>query len=139
VATVKYDVAFCAPDFDSLTYNASAVARPALKDNAIAYIKCEDHQLPEALELMKKWGLDYEGSYVFYGSNSWDGTYSKTMHQFLLIGSKGIMPGPKKGKEAASVQKINGIADDHMVKLIETYHPDAKRLDMRAKKAKGWD
>lgn len=135
-APVKYGVVFAAPNFDDLSYSVSTQPKPPMADDSICYINCQDHQVQQAIDLMNKWGFEYEGSFIYYGSTEEAGTYSKLVHEFLLIGTKGMVIGPKKGKEFTSVQKINGISLPHILKLIEAYHPDAKKLGHNGQ---GWD
>lgn len=139
VATDKYGVVFMEPPFDDLGFHVSGFPKPPIDTDAAVYMMVPDHRLADAMEMFSKWGLQYECSFIFYSSHTNEGVYSKVAHDFLLMGTRGTVL-IKSGIEQASVQKVNGIASDHMIKLIETYHPAAKKLDMRrSKTAKGWD
>lgn len=135
-----YRAAFCQPAF-GVNFNPVIEPKPALEKEAILFMVTPDEALPDAIKLMERWGLLFEGSIIFHGKADYDGTFSKIVHQFMLIGTKGTVAGPKKGKESKSVIMIAG--DDPteaMFKIAETYVTDGKRIDMRKNaNRKGWE
>lgn len=132
----QYGVAFAAPTFD-MSFSPSNEAKPPLLDNAVLYLAVPDEGLTMGLELMKRWGLKYECSFLFPIAG-YEGIWSDIRHQFLLVGTRGDVIGPKKLHHSITTQKSDD-PEGLMIKMIETFHPQAKRLDMRKKNpAQGW-
>lgn len=133
---VSYPVAFVKPEFDRIGWSVSSEERPTLTENAMVYMYVSDEELANGMDLLKKWGLSYEASFIFK-CDRYEGTWSDVNHVFLLVGSKGTMPGPKKA--SSSMAASNGTVEGAMIKLIESYHPNEKRIDMRKRQtAEGW-
>jgi hypothetical protein len=134
----KFQVAFSKPAFDSPGFNAQTEAKPALAENAMCYIMAADEDLPAAMELMKKWGLTYEASFIFK-CDGHEGTWSDIVHTFLLAGSKGIIHGPKKVWSSIPTTDKTAL-EASMIKMIDAYHPNMTKLDMRKSvTAEGWE
>lgn len=126
-----YSVVFCTPDF------GRGVVKPELAQAATLYMAVNDEDMPHALDLLKKWNFDYQGSFVF-NTERYESTFSNVVHTFLIVATKGNVTTPKKASNSLINEK--GAAEEQMIKLIEQYHPTGKRLDMREKRtAKGWD
>ena len=131
---------FVAPDFEAFGFNVSNQIKPPMDKNAIVYMRVPDAYLANGMELVAKWGLTYECSFIYYGSETEEGVYSKVAHDFMIVATKGHVIGPKQGTEMPSVQKANGDKANAMVKLIEHNHPNGKKLDFRkGKPSDGWD
>lgn len=136
----KYGLVFSQPDFNGLNYNINTEIKPPLAENAIVYMVAPDEFLGDAMALIKKWGLQYECQFIFYGSDTDSGSYSRIAHTSLIAATKGTVIGPKAGQEPASVQKVQGIVTDAMIKLADANHKDLKKLDFRkGRTADGWD
>lgn len=133
---LTFPVVLMKPDFESLQ---DKNVRPPLAKEALVYMIVPDEYLGRAIELATEWDLSYEATFVF-NVKPYDGVFSKIGHTFMVIFSKGHLPGPKAGKEKASVLQVAGDPEPMMVKIIEAYHGDQKKLDMRpgAKAAKDW-
>lgn len=137
-AGFMYPVVFVKPQFDTLTTTKNE--RPPLAKEAIVYMCVADENLGHAFALIEEWGLTYEASFVFHGTQTYDGVLSKIAHTFMLCATKGHIAGPKAGKEKNSTMTVNGDVEGPMIKIIEAYHGDQKKLDMRpnAKANKDW-
>lgn len=134
-----YPVVFVQPPVDDVGFNVNTTPRPPVAKDAMVYVLVPDHALSLGMEMLAKWGLTYEGSVIYYSSHQEEGTYTKVVHEQLLLATKGTVV-IKKGVEVASVQKYTGQVSDAIIKLIEAYHPSAKKLDMRkGRTAKGWE
>lgn len=135
----KHSVVFARPSFERSGFSVTTEMRPVLADNAIVYMVCDDEQLATAMKLMDRWGLEYEATFVFK-TEQYEGTVSNVQHQFMLVGTKGVMHIDPKVC-TASLQAPDIAVDKAMIKLIEAYHPtDKRKLDMRKNgtKADGW-
>jgi hypothetical protein len=102
-----------------------------------------DEYLVEGIDLINKWGLNYEATFIFYSSSKpYDGGFSKIVHTNVILATKGQITGPKMGQEAASVTLNNGALGPAVIKLIDSYHNSSiKKLDMRrdAKANGNWE
>lgn len=131
-----YPVAFCKPDFDALGFNVTTEPKPPLAENGIVYMAVPDEELDKAMELIHRWNLQYEGTFIFH-IDGYEGLWSDIRHMYLIAASKGTVIGPKKASSSLHMDKGDTIAN--MIKLIESYHPGQKRIDMRKKAtANGW-
>ena len=133
----QFSVVFMEPDFESLS---GVMTPPPVAKEALVYVSVRDEYLGRMILLAKEWGLEYEGSFVFSGIKPYDGVFTKIGHHFMVIFAKGHMAGPKAGKEKASAITVTGEPQPMMIKIIEAYHADQKKLDMRpgAKASKDW-
>lgn len=132
-----YPVIFTKPAFDRLGFNVTTEERPPIGENCMLYMYADDENLSTALDLFKRWGLHYEATFVFE-TDGHEGMWSDINHTFLLAGSKGTMTGPKKVSRSMLDGK-QGL-EAGMIKLIDTYHKDAKRFDARkGVTAEGWE
>lgn len=132
-----FGVVFSKPAFDKTGWSVSTEERPNMADNCMVYIAVPDEELVKGIDLIRKWGLTYEASFIFK-CDRYEGTWSDITHMNLLAASRGIMTAPKKAVQ--SINGTNGPVDAAMIKLIESYHPGVKRLDMRRNvTAEGWN
>lgn len=132
-AAKLFPVAFCQPDFAALNFNAATYPRLPLDKNAVVYMRVGDAYLANAIELLGKWGLHYDASIIFHGTEILDeGVFTKIKHEFLLIATKGDAIGPKKGNETDSALRFTGgDPTSAMIKIIELTHRQVDKLDAR--------
>lgn len=134
-----YSVVFCAPDFDAIGFNIANAPKPPLDQNAIVYMACADEHIFTACKLLEKWGLDYEGTFVYKLENCYEGVFTKVCHTFMILGTKGTITGPKAGEEQGSIINGPGVPETKMTALIDLYHKKAAKLYLgRDKTPQGW-
>ncbi len=135
-----YRAAFIQPNFTH-NYKAADEPRPPLEKEAIVFFVTPDEHLPDTFELIERWGLEYNGQIVYCGDDKYEGVFTKIEHCSLVIATRGVVAGPKKGKEPASCQTVKGDPVEAMVKVADTLIGDGKKIDMRHKggPANGWD
>lgn len=126
-----YNVVLTAPSFDKTGWTAASEERPALAEHAVVYMVTPDEELPKALDLLKKWGLNYEASYIFKAER-YEGIWSDVIHQFLIVGTKGTPLAPKKMEKSI-------MDNGDIMKTLDNYHNGVRKLDMRKDPAKGWE
>lgn len=136
-----YPVIFMKPDWEAMGFNPTLVVRPPLEKEGIVYMYVPDENLADAIKMIDRWGLRYEASFVYHGAKTYDGVFTKIAHTFMVLATKGVVIGPKAGKEAKSVNIISGELEPMMIKQIDAYHPTQRKLDMRknGKVHAGWD
>lgn len=136
-ATV-YSVALCAPAFDGLSFSLTTEPKPALAENAAVYMVAPDEELDKAFKLIEKWGLKYEGSIVFLTDDPYEGTFTDVRHMNVLVACRGVVT--ISGKASPSVIAKSNDIEEAMLKIINGYHPNAKKIDMRKNRnPAGWD
>lgn len=142
-APTLYKVALCQPDFGHNSFNVTHEPKPPLDKEAMVYFIVPDEYIMSGIDLIRKWNLQYEGTIIYAGTDSYPGVYTKITHTCLMIATKGTVPGPKKGKEPSSVQTVSGSPREAIFKMIDDHAPTGARIDMRVKaKGKspdGWD
>lgn len=138
-APILYQVALCAPDFDTIGFSVVNEPRPPLDKDAIVYMALADEHLATGMKLLERWGLTYECAFV-YPVDPYEGVWSKVAHRFLIAGTKGTITGPKAGKEHGSVSTNRQDVEGQIVKMIDGYHAAVKKIDMRKGKSvpNGW-
>lgn len=136
--TKTYEVVFCAPAFDGLDFSVATKPKPAMTEHSALYMKVSDEELGTAFELIKKWGLTYEGSIVFQHDEAYEGTFSDVRHTMMLVATRGVVA--IEGKASPSILPKSKDVEGDMLKIINGYHPKARKIDMRKNKtATGWD
>lgn len=128
-----YPVALVEPDFANAGFTVNNEPKPPLDKNSACYMIVPDEYLPAGIDLIRKWGLNYEATFIFWSNTKIDdGMFSKIVHRNVILATKGQITGPKTGQEAASVNLNNGILATAVIKLIDSYHNgNTKKLDMR--------
>lgn len=99
--------------------------------------------LPEALEVMKAWGFEYRSNQVWLKTRLGTGYWARSLHEHLLIGTRGRVPAPAPGAQPCSVVELP--AGAHSAKpewfreTIERLYPSLPRLELFARTARpGW-
>jgi hypothetical protein len=128
-----YNVVLAAPEFDASGFSVSTEAKPTLDKDAIVYMIVPDEHLSAGVKLIERWGLQYEASLIFFqAKNTYDAAFTKVCHQFVLLGTKGHVLGPKAGQEPMSCTPLNGEIGPVLNKIVTDSHAGAvKKLDMR--------
>lgn len=136
--TVKYGAIFANPDFTKEQLTVFQAKRPPLADNCYLFLLSEDEWLGENMKLMAHWGFGYEGSWILGLTSSLPSPWSKIKHQQMLIGVRGVVEGPAKGKEPESYIRTHDPYDT-VFKTIEAFLPvkPEERLDMTGRR-KDW-
>jgi N6-adenosine-specific RNA methylase IME4 len=97
----------------------------------------------QAHEVMRAWGFDYRGQFVWVKDRVGTGYWNRNQHELLLIGVRGDIPAPAPGTQFSSV--IEAAVGEHSEKpirfheLIEAYFPTLPKIELFARKAReGW-
>jgi hypothetical protein len=139
VPATLYPVVFCEPDFDAVGFNVATEFKPPLDQNAIVYMVCADEHIFTACKLMEKWGLDFEGTFVYKLATPYEGVFTKVCHTFMVIGTKGVVTGPNAGSEQGSIINGPGEVEAKMTGLIDLYHKKGAKLYLgKNKTPNGW-
>lgn len=63
-------------------------------DDAVLFLWCTSSNLTSALEIMRAWGFTFKASAAWDKGKQGTGLIFRNMHEVLLYGSRGDMPGP---------------------------------------------
>lgn len=112
-------------------------------DDAVLFLWATNPKLPQALEVMERWGFTYKTNLVWIKDKIGTGYYFRAKHELLLLGTKGKIPAPMENCRPHSVlssprrehsQKPNEIYD-----FIEVMYPGRNYLELFARnKREGW-
>lgn len=115
---------------------------PAARDCAL-FLWATVPMLPDAMEVMEKWGFAYRTHWVWLKNHAGMGYWNRNMHEILLLGIAGDIPAPAPGDQFESVLQAD--VGRHSEKpaifseLIEEMFPNAAHLEMFARSARpGW-
>ena len=93
---------------------------------------------------MKVWGFEYKSQIVWKKPSIGLGRWVRSLHEILLIGTRGNPVCPAPGEQCDSV--IEAPRDTHSTKpeifyeLIESYFPNTPKIELNARKRRpGWD
>jgi N6-adenosine-specific RNA methylase IME4 len=124
---------------------ALAVAKIAAPD-CVLFLWATVPMLPQALEVMATWGFTYKSNITWAKDKIGTGYWSRNKHEHLLIGTRGDVPAPAMGTQAASL--IEAPVGRHSEKpaifheIIEGYFPTLPKIELHARGAvarAGWD
>lgn len=119
-----------------------ALEVPAASD-AVLFLWATAPMLPEALEVMAAWGFEYKSHCVWVKNITGTGYWFRSLHELLLVGTRGNIPAPAPGEQYASVIELN--VGEHSAKpmgfaeMIEELYPGLRLLEMFARAPRlGW-
>ena len=101
--------------------------------------------LEYALACMERWGFDYKSHCVWIKDQIGTGYWFRNAHELLLVGTRGIVPGPAPGAQWSS--QIAGERTAHSAKpeiflrMIEELFPTLPKIELnrRGPARPGWD
>jgi len=120
-----------------------AIKVPAA-DDCVLFLWATAPMLSEALSVMQAWGFAYKSHVVWIKDRMGTGYWFRSMHELLLVGTRGNPPAPAPGEQFTSV--IDARASEHSAKpaafaeMIDEMFPYASGLEMFARAPRlGWD
>jgi N6-adenosine-specific RNA methylase IME4 len=113
-------------------------------DNCVLFLWSTIQHLAIAYEVMEAWGFTYRSQVIWKKSSMGMGRWFRSMHEILLIGTRGAPPCPAPGTQWLSV--IEAPRGSHSEKpeifyqLIEEYFPNLPKIELNARRRRsGWD
>jgi N6-adenosine-specific RNA methylase IME4 len=122
----------------------AALAVPAAPD-CVLFLWATAAHLSDALEVMRAWGFEYKTHIVWKKDKTSLGYWFRTMHEILLVGTRGDVPAPAPGERnfLSVVEAPRGRHSEKpavFAEMIERLFPSVPKLEMFARKARpGWD
>ena len=117
-----------------------ALVVPAAKDSLLL-LWGVNNLLPEALEVMRRWGFQYRANLVWVKPSPGIGAWFRNRHELLLLGRR--FPCPDGELRAESVLEAprgrHSEKPQALYELIERMYPQASKLELFARKQRpGW-
>jgi N6-adenosine-specific RNA methylase IME4 len=114
-------------------------------DDSVLFLWATIQHLAIAMEVMKAWGFEYKSHLIWRKPSIGLGRWIRSVHELLLIGTRGKIPAPAPGTQWDSV--IDAARGEHSAKpeifyeLIEAYFPNLPKieLNLRGLPRSGWD
>lgn len=116
-------------------------------DDCVLFLWATSPMLPQALEVMRRWGFWYKSQIVWCKRTQGTGYWFRSMHEHLLVGTRGKPPAPAPGTQWPSA--IGDQPDDPLLahsekpewsyQMIEQYFPNLPKIELNARKTRaGW-
>lgn len=112
-------------------------------DNAVLFLWATNPKLPQALEVMDRWGFTYKTNLVWIKDKIGTGYYFRAKHELLLLGTKGNIPAPMEHCRPHSVlnspRREHSQKPDEIYEYIEVMYPGRSYLELFARNEReGW-
>ena len=116
-------------------------------DDCVLFLWATQAMLPDALAVMAAWGFAYKSQFVwrkiYPGNQVGMGHWSRSVHELLLVGTRGKVPAPAPGTQWISVIDApigaHSQKPDWQYELIEHYFPNLPKIELNARRARpGW-
>ena len=114
-------------------------------DDCVLFLWATVPMLPDALQVMAKWGFTYKSHAVWDKVHIGTGYWFRNRHELLLVGTKGAIPAPAMGEQIGSVwtivRKQHSAKPEQFLELIEQYFPNLPKIELnrRGPARPGWD
>jgi N6-adenosine-specific RNA methylase IME4/nucleotide-binding universal stress UspA family protein len=141
-----------APENYYPTSETAAIAARPVQDIAandcVLFLWATQAMLLDAVHVMAAWGFTYKSQFIwrksYPGQQTGIGHWNRSVHELLLIGTRGDIPGPAPGTQFTSI--ITAEVRGHSVKpewqyeLIDAYFPNLPKIELNARRARqNWD
>lgn len=108
------------------------------QDAALLFLWVPNFLLPSGLTVLSAWGFTYVGNVAWVKDTEGSGTWTRTLHELLLIGRRGPFPAPDplEGRVPPSVlaapRQGNAQKPQEVYRMIEAMYPDLARVTVFA-------
>jgi N6-adenosine-specific RNA methylase IME4/ParB-like chromosome segregation protein Spo0J len=131
------------PTSDIETIKKRPVASIAA-DDCVLFLWTTNQHLDVAIDVLRAWGFGYRSDYVWRKPSAGTGFWNRSVHETLLIGTRGKPPCPAPGTQWDSV--IDADRGEHSAKpeifleMIEAYFPNVPKIELnrRGPARPGW-
>ena len=128
---------------DNETIKARPVASIAA-DDCVLFLWATNQHLDVAIDVLRAWGFQYVSNYIWRKPTIGLGYWNRSVHEVLLIGTRGNVPCPALGTQEMSV--IDADRGEHSAKpevfleMIERYFPTLPKIELNRRGAarSGW-
>jgi|HubBroStandDraft_6_1064221.scaffolds.fasta_scaffold00056_93 N6-adenosine-specific RNA methylase IME4 len=127
---------------DILKLKVPSISAP----NSVLFLWAVAPMLPEALQVMSKWGFTYKAHLIWHKVGKLGlGYWFRNEHELLLVGIKGKIPAPAPGTQIKSILQAkpgrHSEKPEEVLKLIEKLFPSLPKIELhrRGEPRKGWE
>jgi N6-adenosine-specific RNA methylase IME4 len=129
---------------DIETIKARPVASIAA-DDCVLFLWSTNQHLDVAIDVLRAWGFEYASHYIWRKPTIGRGYWNRSVHEVLLIGTRGDVPCPALGTQWESVIDADR-GEEHSAKpevfleMIEAYFPTLPKIELNRRGAprSGW-
>jgi N6-adenosine-specific RNA methylase IME4 len=121
-----------------------AMRVPADPQGCVLYLRATVAKLTEAMDLIAAWGFIYKSHAIWDKVKPGMGYWFRGQHELLMAATLGRISPPPQALRIPSVLRCkraeHSSKPDDVRRLIETWYPQAARLEMFARESHaGWD
>lgn len=114
--------------------------------DCVLFLWATQPMLPQALLVMAAWGFDYKTHLIWKKPHPITGYWFRSVHELLLVGTRGAPPAPAMGTQPVSVIEAKAENQKHSKKpdlfleMIEGYFPTMPKIELnrRGPPRPGW-
>lgn len=115
-------------------------------DDCVLFLWAANHHLDSAIEVLRAWGFKYVSHYIWRKPDIGLGYWNRSVHEVLLIGTRGKIPCPALGTQWESVidaprGDVHSAKPEIFHEMIEAYFPNLPKIELNRRGAprNGWD
>ncbi|MBR0753473.1 hypothetical protein JQ604_14895 [Bradyrhizobium jicamae] len=128
---------------DVETIKARPVASIAA-DDCVLFLWSTNQHLDVAIDVLRAWGFEYASHYIWRKPTIGLGYWNRSVHELLLIGTRGNVPCPALGTQEQSVidadRGVHSAKPEAFLEMIERYFPTLPKIELnrRGPARPGW-
>lgn len=114
-------------------------------DDCVLFLWAANHHLDSAIEVLRAWGFKYASHYIWRKPTVGLGYWNRSVHEVLLIGTRGKIPCPALGTQWESVidaprGDVHSAKPEIFLEMIEAYFPNLPKIELNRRGATrpGW-
>jgi N6-adenosine-specific RNA methylase IME4 len=114
-------------------------------DDCVLFLWAANHHLDSAIEVLRAWGFNYASHYIWRKPTVGLGYWNRSVHEVLLIGTRGSPPCPALGTQWESVVDaprgdVHSAKPEIFLEMIEAYFPHLPKIELNRRGAArpGW-
>ena len=131
------------PTSDIETLKARKVESIAA-DDCVLFLWSTNQHLDVAIDVLRAWGFKYVSHYIWRKPTIGLGYWNRSVHEVLLIGTRGDIPCPALGTQRDSVidapRGVHSAKPELFLEMIEGYFPTIPKIELNRRGAArpGW-
>jgi ParB/RepB/Spo0J family partition protein len=115
-------------------------------DDCVLFLWATGPMIREALAVMEAWGFEYKSQVIWRKPSPITGYWFRSVHELLLVGTRGHIPAPAMGTQSASVidapsPGAHSSKPECFLEMIERYFPTLPKIELNRRGAarRGWE
>lgn len=114
-------------------------------DDSVLFLWSTNQHLDVAIDVLRAWGFEYASHYIWRKPTVGLGYWNRSVHEVLLIGTRGNPPCPALGTQKESVLDadrgdVHSAKPEIFLEMIEGYFPTVPKIELnrRGPARPGW-